>query len=106
MAAYHEELLAAADRLLARRAGQRGRLQGARVRRSISSTYYALFHFMLDEVGQRIVGSHNDLRKRRRILARTISHKGIKTTLDRVRGSTVDVSVADFLRRRARRTDR
>jgi uncharacterized protein (UPF0332 family) len=98
LAAYHEELLATADRLLARRAGQRGKLQGARIRRSVSTSYYALFHFLLDEIGQRIVGAHNDLRRRRRILARTISHRGLKTALDKIRGSTVDASVEDFLR--------
>jgi hypothetical protein len=98
MASYDVELLEAAQRLLARRSGQRGKLPSARIRRSISTSYYALFHFVLDEVGVRVVGSHNDLRRRRRILSRTVTHKGIKTTLDKVRGAHVDASVEDFLR--------
>lgn len=100
MASYDDELLGAANRLLSRRAGQRGKLPAARIRRSISTSYYALFHFLLDEVGTRVVGTHNDLRRRRRILARTLTHKGVKATLDKVRGANVDASVAEFLRPR------
>lgn len=97
MATYDNELLEAARRLLVRRSGQRGKLPSARIRRSISTTYYALFHFILDEVGARIVGTRNDLRKRRRLLSRMVTHKGIRTTLDKVRGGHVNASVADFL---------
>jgi hypothetical protein len=98
MATYDAELLEAARRLLVRHAGQRGKLPGARIRRSISTSYYALFHFLLEEVGMRVVGADNDLRKRRRLLARTISHKGMKTTLDKIRGTRADTSLEDFLR--------
>ena len=98
MAAYDEELLDAAHRLILRRAGQRGKLPAARIRRSISTSYYALFHFVLDEVATRIVGTGNDLRIRRRILARTLTHAGVKAALDKVRGATADATVADFLR--------
>jgi hypothetical protein len=96
MASYDEELLEAAHRLLARRRGQRGRLAGARVRRSVSTTYYALFHFLLEEVSTRIAGTGNDLRIRRRVLARTITHKGLRTALDKVRGAQVNQSVEIF----------
>lgn len=96
--AYDDELLKAARRLLTRRAGQRGKLSGARIRRSISTSYYALFHFLLEEVGVRVIGTRNDLRRRRRLLSRTLSHSGIKTCLGKVRGSRVDVSAEDFLR--------
>lgn len=98
MASHHDELLRTARRLLSRRSGQRGKLSGARIRRSISTSYYALFHFVLEEVGLRVVGTHNDLRARRRMLSRAISHKGMKTTLDKVRGTNVHDSVQDFLR--------
>ena len=97
MPSHDAELLEAAELLLSRRAGQRGRLSRARVRRSVSTTYYALFQFLLDEVGQRIVGTHSNLLERRHMLARTISHKGLKTTLDKLRGNAVDSSVAGFL---------
>ncbi len=98
MPTHDEALLEVAEHLLERPEGQRGRLSRARIRRSVSTSYYALFHFLLDEIGQRIVGSHRNLLERRRILARTISHKGLKTALDKVRGSVVDRSVEDFLR--------
>lgn len=57
MAKYDQELLEAARQLIVRHAGQRGRLPSARVRRSISTSYYALFHFLLDETATRIAGS-------------------------------------------------
>lgn len=97
MASFDEELIEVSRRMLARRVGQRGRLPGARIRRSVSTTYYALFHFLLNEVGIRIVGAGNDLRVRRRILARTITHKGLKTTLNKIRGGAGDPSLSNFL---------
>jgi hypothetical protein len=45
MASHDAELLAAADELLSRETRRRGPLPRARVRRSISTAYYALFHF-------------------------------------------------------------
>jgi hypothetical protein len=98
MASYDQELIEAARRLLVRRSGQRGKLPSARIRRSVSTSYYALFHFLLDEVGTRVVGTGNHLRTRRRLLGRTVSHKAMKTALDKVRGANADVSVQDFLR--------
>jgi hypothetical protein len=98
MATYDEELLSAARRLLTRRTGQRGKLPSARIRRSISTSYYALFHFLVEEASTRLVGTHNNLRGRRRILARSFTHAGIKTALDKVTGAAVESSVAEFFR--------
>ncbi len=98
MATHHEELLIAARRLLARRAGQKGPLPGARIRRSISTTYYALFHFLLDEVGRTVVGTGSLLRGRRRTLVRTLSHRGMKVSLDKVKGQAIDTSIAALFR--------
>ncbi|WP_375429436.1 hypothetical protein [uncultured Sphingomonas sp.] len=98
MATHDEELLVAARMLLARSPSRRGRLPGARVRRSISTTYYALFHFLLDEVSRSVIGTGNDLRVRRRVLARAITHAGVKTTMTKVRGAAVDASIAEFMR--------
>ena len=95
MASYDAELLEAARLLLARPEGLRGKLPGARIRRSISTSYYALFHFLIEEVGRRVVGTHL---RRRRILSRTISHTGAKAALAKVRGAAVDPSVEEFLR--------
>lgn len=98
MPTYDEELISAARRLTRRKAGQRGKLPSARIRRSISTSYYALFHFLVEEACRSIVGRTNDLRRRRRTLARIFTHAGIKTALDKVRGATVDASVADMMR--------
>lgn len=46
----------------------------------------------------RVVGTTNVLRRRRRILSRVLTHRGLRTALDKVRGATVDASVVDFLR--------
>lgn len=96
MAEYDAELLEAARRLLARRSGQRGKLPGARIRRSISTTYYALFHFLLEEVGKRVVGTGNALRVRRRILSRSVTHKGARTALNKVKGPAMELSSHEF----------
>ena len=90
MARFEDELLAVASRLIRRRPGQRGKLSSAQIRRSISTSYYALVHFLLSEAGTRLVGSRNDLRRRRQILARAFTHRGIRTALEKVGGETVD----------------
>jgi len=100
MAAYDVELIQAARRLVRRRAGQRGKLPAARVRRSVSTAYYALFHFVLEEAARSLIGSHNDLRRRRGTFARLFSHIGIKATFEKIRGTNVDPSVEDLLRPR------
>ncbi|RBP12322.1 hypothetical protein DFR50_114152 [Roseiarcus fermentans] len=97
MATYDAELFDVASRLL-RRPKERGRLSRARIRRSVSTAYYALFHFLLDEIGRLLIGTRSGLLERRRILVRTITHKGVKSTLEKVRGNAVDRSVEDFLR--------
>jgi hypothetical protein len=96
MARYHVETLAASRRLISREPGQRGRIASARVRRSISTTYYALFHFLLEECANRIVGTGPDLLRRRRIIARVLAHKGMKVALGKVKGAKIDVSVEAY----------
>jgi uncharacterized protein (UPF0332 family) len=98
MAKHYQELLRTARHLLIRPPGQPGKLPNARIRRSISTSYYALFHFLLEEAGKRLIGSHNDLSARRRIFIRTFTHAVIKTTLDKVRSHNIDPAMADFLR--------
>ncbi|MEY2927455.1 MAG: hypothetical protein RL367_1932 [Pseudomonadota bacterium] len=98
MASYDVELSRIALRLGARPKGQRGKLPTARIRRSISTTYYALFHFLLEEIGNKTIGSKNELRFKRRVLARSISHKAIKTTMEKLRGNQINSSVKDFFK--------
>jgi hypothetical protein len=101
MVGHHDELLRVAGQLLDRRPKQRGRLADACVRRSISTTYYALFHFLTDEAGKALIGTHHDLRRRRRIFGRVLTHAGMKAALEKVRGVNVDQAISDFLRPRS-----
>src|ERR1700690_1467325 len=67
---YDLDLLDVAQDLLRQPSGRKRRLYAARARRSISTAYYALFHFILDEATRALLGTHNDVRARRRTLAR------------------------------------
>jgi hypothetical protein len=98
VATYDRELLEAARHLIVRPAGSRGRLPRAKVRRSISTAYYALFQFLLEEAARAVIGTTNALSRRRRIFMRLFTHRGLLTALGKIRGQSVDVSVADFLR--------
>ena len=98
MARFHDELLNAARQLLARRSGQRGKLFGARVRRSVSTSYYALFHFLIEEASVRLLGSGSELLHRRRLFARTFSHAAMKSTFEKIRDRRIDASVVAFLK--------
>ena len=59
---------------------------------------------MLDEASRSLIGTHNDLRRRRRTLSRVFTHAGIRIALDKVRGPRVDPGVADLLRPRGSAT--
>lgn len=96
--AHHDELLRAARRLLGARAGLPGRLTTASIRRSISTSYYALFHFLSRECGTHLIGAGNELQARRRLFARTITHSALRLTFKKVRGLTVADDVREFLR--------
>ena len=96
MSSFSDDLLSASERLHARRSGQKGPLKSAYVRRSISTTYYALFHFILDEAAIRIVGAGNDLRQN--LFVRTLSHASLSTTFGKLKGDTIDRSVEDLFR--------
>ena len=98
MAAYHTELLEAAQTLIARESRQVGRLPVARTRRSISTCYYAVFHFLIEDASRRIVRNSSKHLRRRRVLARSFTHAGMKLTLKKIKGSKVDRSLEDFLR--------
>lgn len=96
MARFHVETIAASRRLLARDPGQRGRIAAARIRRSISTTHYALFHFLLEECSSRVVGVGPGLLRRRRIAARIVSHRGLKRTLSKVGGGAISPDLHEY----------
>jgi uncharacterized protein (UPF0332 family) len=96
MPSFSEELLTATRLLLARRQGARGRLSDARIRRAISTAYYAIFHFAVENATIGLVGTGNALRTRRRALARSFTHAGLRTTFEKLRGANINASVAHF----------
>jgi hypothetical protein len=96
MARFHVETLQASRRLIAREPGQRGRIAAARTRRSISTSYYAIFHFLLEESASRTVGVGPALLRRRRIVARIVSHRGLKRTLGKVGGGAIADDLRDY----------
>ncbi|GJE18100.1 hypothetical protein [Methylobacterium marchantiae] len=98
MSNFSDDLLRAAARLHARRTGQKGPLKSACVRRSISTSYYAIFHFSLDEAALRLIGTSNELRQRRRLFVRTLSHTGLTITYGKLKGATIEKSVEDLFR--------
>lgn len=98
MSTFGDDLLEAASSLLSRRTGQKGPLKSAYVRRSISTTYYAIFHFCLDEAALRLVGTGGELRQRRRLFIRTLSHSGLTAGFGKLKGATIDRSVEDLFR--------
>ncbi len=90
MAQYYIELLKKAENSLAKNSPSkkvrgRGRPAEAHIRRAISDTYYALFHFVLLEIGEKIVGSGSNLRLRRQIFIRNIAHFQIKEAANKLR---------------------
>ncbi|WP_395370619.1 hypothetical protein [Komagataeibacter diospyri] len=98
MSAFSNDLLRASARLYSRKKGQKGPLKSAYIRRSISTTYYALFHFILDESASQIIGTSHRFLQRRRLFIRTLSHTGLTTAFSKLKGNTIDKSVEDLFR--------
>ena len=94
MAGYESDLLGIAVELL-EPPEDSGVSAEARVRRSISTSYYALFHFLVNEACSRLVGAGGI--QRRRILGRSFTHSGIRTALGKVRGANIDPSIHEFM---------
>lgn len=80
MRRIHEQLLAQSLQL----AGSEPRrpLQ-ASVRRATSAAYYALFHFVIEEIGRHLVGASIDGRDLRHALGRSLDHGTLKECFDR-----------------------
>jgi hypothetical protein len=68
------------------------------VRRSVSTAYYALFHFLVDEAGRLLIGAENKYRRRRHVLGRSLTHEALKVAMGKVRGPVVDPSVPELFR--------
>lgn len=56
----------------------RRRPRQASLRRAISATYYAVFHYLIDEATKSQLGATNELRPFRRVIGRAFSHSIMK----------------------------
>jgi hypothetical protein len=99
MSSFSNDLLLVSRKLIKRKSGQRGPLKSAYVRRSISTTYYAIFHFCLDEAALRLAGTSNELRHMRRVYIRTFTHTGLTTAFGKLKGANIEQSIDVLFRR-------
>jgi hypothetical protein len=63
------------------------------LRRAVSSAYYALFHFLVEESCRTILGTQNDSRAYRDVLARAFDHSSMKQACASFEGGTLPTSV-------------
>jgi uncharacterized protein (UPF0332 family) len=92
-----DNLLKQAEALIRRPEGSKGRVEQAAIRRSISTTYYALFHFIINRATRRIVGTRNEHAQQRNILARRFEHAALKRVMFEVASPSLKKSSATFL---------
>lgn len=85
MARYSHELLDQA-RMLA--TGSPKKPRQANLRRSVSASYYALFHFLSEDVTRQIVGTAHDQARLRHFAARAFVHRKMKEVCDEFRKTT------------------
>lgn len=71
----HEDLLDQAAFLAAK---DPKRPKQANLRRAVSSAYYALFHYLIDQACRELLGTQNDKRVYRHVLARAFDHGCMK----------------------------
>ena len=75
MSQYSDDLLAQADVLLRL---EKRRPKQASLRRAVSASYYALFHFLIEESTLLAVGTSNASRPLRQLMGRGFSHTAMK----------------------------
>lgn len=92
--AYHHDLLQQA-RALALADPKRPRR--ANIRRAVSSAYYAVFHFLVDQSCRLQIGSLPRQAPYRQVLARAFSHSTMKIACVSYAGGTLNRSIANGL---------
>ena len=75
MSQFTDDLLAQADALLI---ADPRRPKQANLRRAVSSSYYALFHFLIEEATIIVVGGANTVKPLRQLVGRGFSHTAMK----------------------------
>lgn len=85
MSQYSDDLIAQADILL--RLDKR-RPKQANLRRAVSSAYYALFHFLIEESTLMVVGTSNASKPLRQLVGRGFSHTAMRNASFEMRKPT------------------
>jgi len=65
----------------------------ASLRRAVSTAYYAVFHYLVDEVCCAQIGTQNSQRKHRYVLARAFVHTSMKEACTSFAGGTLKASI-------------
>lgn len=65
----------------------------ANLRRAVSSTYYALFHYLVDKACRTIIGTHQDRSSYRYVLGRGFDHGTMKNACRSFSGGTLSAAV-------------
>lgn len=82
----HKDLLAQATILAAM---DPRRPKQTNLRRAISSGYYALYHYLVDEACRELLGTHRDKRRYRDVLARGFDHGCMRDACSSFGGGTL-----------------
>ena len=90
----HEDLLKQAYRLATLDAKKPRQVN---LRRAISSTYYALFHMLVDEACRVQIGAHHSQAPFRQVLGRAFAHGVMKDACKSFGGGTLKKSVSQGL---------
>jgi uncharacterized protein (UPF0332 family) len=77
--------------------GTRGAPRQSSLRRAVSTAYYALFHYLIDQSCRALLGSNPHQRGFRRSLARAFSHQSMKEACSCFAASALPVSVTKAL---------
>jgi hypothetical protein len=91
---YHDDLLKQAEGL-ARIDVAKPRQ--ANLRRAVSSAYYAVFHFLVDQSCRVVIGAQHEQGPYRRVLGRAFSHVTMKQACNSFAGGTLKTGAAKGL---------
>jgi uncharacterized protein (UPF0332 family) len=73
----------------------------AHLRRAVSTAYYALFHYLVDEVCYAQIGTQNSQKEHRHVLARAFVHTSMRDACTSFAGGTLKESIIKGLPRDA-----
>lgn len=90
----HRDLLEQAEALATL---DKGKPKQANLRRAVSSTYYALFHYLVDQSCQAILGTQHSRRGYRHALARAFAHGTMKDACGSFSGTQLPAAIAKSL---------